>query len=268
MKKFHRRSRRLKSHDYAGAYRYFLTITTRNRLPLFGEIIDGNVELNEFGKIADKEWRRTLDLRPEVHFGEYIIMPDHVHMIIGLKETSDQPELDQTERERRAGAVAGNHLTKVKSLSTIIRGYKGTVTRQVLAIAKATIKRVSEKGAWQASSYDDRLSRIEISLARQIDGEKTIWTRNYYEHIIRSDRAYENIEQYIRDNPLQAQRALLIKGVCDAPQLEGDAPQRDRDIHISKGGSHPPLSERSDAGLASSTSRTHAMRPNEKQKEI
>ncbi len=83
------------------------------------------------------EWRRTLDLRPEVHFGEYIIMPDHVHMIIGLKEASDQPKLDDAERERRAGAVAGKHMAKVKSLSTIIRGYKGTVTQQVLAMATA-----------------------------------------------------------------------------------------------------------------------------------
>ncbi len=132
------------------------------------------------------------------------------------------------------------------------------------------IKGISEKGAceapqrdrafgkdaWQASSYGD-LSPTEISLARQLESEKTIWTRNYYEHIIRNDRAYRNIEQYIKNNPLQAQRAL-IEGACDAPQ---------RDLDTSKGGSQPLQSQLSDAGLASTTSRTHAMRPNVKQKE-
>ena len=55
--KHHRRSIRLKNHSYAQPGGYFITIVTYQRECLFGEIVNENMQLNEFGRIADVSWR-------------------------------------------------------------------------------------------------------------------------------------------------------------------------------------------------------------------
>lgn len=179
--------------------------------------------------IAQNEWLKTVELREEIILGEHVVMQDHMHMVLNIAVEEPQVQWTDEERERRAGAVAGKHLTKTKSVSTIIRGFKGAVTRQVLemaesirrdasqasssvkgacdapqlgrnvSIASSSAQGISEDGACDAPQ---RASPKEINLSHQLAGEKTIWVRNYYDHIIRSDRVYKNIEQYIRDNPI------------------------------------------------------------------
>ncbi len=82
--RYHRRSIRLKEYDYSQAGAYFMTICTQGRECLFGDIINGEMRLNDAGHFIKK----CLDDIP-VHFAhaeldEYIIMPNHVHGIIVL----------------------------------------------------------------------------------------------------------------------------------------------------------------------------------------
>jgi REP element-mobilizing transposase RayT len=44
------------------------------------------VDLNEFGKIVDAEWKNLTIKYPNVNIGEYIIMPNHFHGIIEITE--------------------------------------------------------------------------------------------------------------------------------------------------------------------------------------
>ena len=57
--KHHRRSIRLKGYDYSSAGAYFITLCTFQRQSLFGQIIDGAVQLNEIGKIVAEEWMQS-----------------------------------------------------------------------------------------------------------------------------------------------------------------------------------------------------------------
>ena len=190
MKQHHRKSIRLKGHDYTSVGRYFVTIVIRNRLHLFGKVIDGNMVLNKFGEIAAKEWLNTLKLRDNVSLGAFMIMPDHIHFVIHIEEQSIQKEYTAEELERRAGAVAGKHMNKPGSLGSIVRGYKGAVTRQVLSI-------ISENQNKETALMDNELADIH----NQLRTEKTIWIRNYNEAIIRTQRHYDNVTRYINDNP-------------------------------------------------------------------
>src|SRR2546426_8238713 len=70
-----RRSIRLKGYDYREAEDYFVTICARNRECLFGEITEGELRLNDRGKIVQKEWVRTAVLRPYVELDSFIVMP-------------------------------------------------------------------------------------------------------------------------------------------------------------------------------------------------
>lgn len=55
----HRRSIRLKGHDYTQPGAYFITIVTYQRRHLFGEAVNGEMRLNEPGQIAHAEWFKT-----------------------------------------------------------------------------------------------------------------------------------------------------------------------------------------------------------------
>ena len=55
----HRRSIRLPHYDYTAAGAYFVTICTYGRECLFGEIVEGEMRLNDFGVIVREEWEKT-----------------------------------------------------------------------------------------------------------------------------------------------------------------------------------------------------------------
>ena len=81
-----RRSVRLKEFDYSKAGAYFVTICTKDRECLFGEIIDEKVRLTQGGRIADEGWRNIPEHYPHVVLDEYVIMPNHVHGVIFISD--------------------------------------------------------------------------------------------------------------------------------------------------------------------------------------
>jgi putative transposase len=81
----HRKSIRLKGYDYARAGLYFITICCHERERLFGEVVNGRMELNAAGKTADECWKEIPAHFPHVILHEHIIMPNHVHGIIELQ---------------------------------------------------------------------------------------------------------------------------------------------------------------------------------------
>lgn len=81
-----RRSLRLKEYDYSLAGAYFITIVTQNRSSLFGNIIDGEMHLNDAGKMIDTTWYEIPSFYPGVEVDAFQIMPNHVHGIIILSE--------------------------------------------------------------------------------------------------------------------------------------------------------------------------------------
>ena len=87
----HRGSIRLKGYDYSQAGLYFITICTQNRKCIFGKIIDNAKGtmiciLNEYGRIAEREWIKTLQMRPNIHLDVFVIMPNHIHGIIKINK--------------------------------------------------------------------------------------------------------------------------------------------------------------------------------------
>ena len=73
----HRRSIRLKGYDYAGGGVYFVTVCTRNTECVFGEVTDGEMWLNAYGKVVEEEWLRTAQVRAYVELDRYVVMPNH-----------------------------------------------------------------------------------------------------------------------------------------------------------------------------------------------
>lgn len=160
----HRRSIRLQGYDYSKAGLYFITLCCHNRRCIFGKIVvakddpSTKMKLNDGGIIADRCWVEIPNHFPNAILHEYVIMPNHVHGIIELKNVGAE-----NLQPRR------NEFQKMipRSIASIVKGFKIGVTK------------------WFRNNTDIH----------------TVWQRNYYEHIIRDDRAYRNISKYIANNP-------------------------------------------------------------------
>ncbi len=143
--KHHRKSIRLQGYDYSQAGAYYVTIVTYQRDCLFGEVVHGEMVLNEYGKIADECWRAIPAHFPFVELGAYVVIPNHVHGVIVI---IDDDRVDAKASARR-GAIYRAPTTTEKfgkpvkgSLPTIIRTYKAAVTRRLEREMNAT-------GIWQ-----------------------------------------------------------------------------------------------------------------------
>ena len=210
-----RRSIRLKNYDYSQKGSYFITIVTQNRKHLFGKIEDGKMILSSVGKIVEDEWMNTIQLRPNVVLGEFIIMPDHMHMIVTI--------ITQIEKKENEEWIHSNPKSPSHTIGAIIRGFKGASTKKInLFLNSSEESREGELlfasrtgellfapkkiNLFLNSSRESREGELPFAPSSESQSAPSfapikIFQRNYYEHIIRNQRDYHRIEKYIIDNP-------------------------------------------------------------------
>ena len=83
-----RRSSRLRGYDYSSAGAYFVTICTKQRECLFREIVDGIMRPREAGKVFQLVWDTLPRHYANVDLDIFVIMPNHIHGIIVMTDTS------------------------------------------------------------------------------------------------------------------------------------------------------------------------------------
>ena len=88
-RKHHRRSIRLKGYDYAQPGAYFVTICVRERRCLLGQVKGGRVVLSDVGGIAHGFWSHVPMHFLNVSVDTFIVMPNHVHVIIVIHDALD-----------------------------------------------------------------------------------------------------------------------------------------------------------------------------------
>jgi REP element-mobilizing transposase RayT len=116
----HRHSIRLKDYDYSRSGAYFLTLCTWRRECLLGDIADGEMLLNDMGRIVLEAWERLGTRYEHVHLGEWIIMPNHLHGIIVI---------DDYRRDSKGGSRTAP--TGRKPLGQLIGAFKTVSTKEV-----------------------------------------------------------------------------------------------------------------------------------------
>ena len=107
-KKHHRRSIRLSRYDYSRSGYYFVTICCHRRQYLFGEIIDGVMQLNQYGEIVAETYRWLSRRYPYLMLDEWIIMPNHFHGIMILTDESRRGVSQNAPTTRNAPATRNN----------------------------------------------------------------------------------------------------------------------------------------------------------------
>ena len=182
--KHHRRSIRLPVWDYRQAGAYFVTLVTYDRGTLFGQVVNGEMVLSPFGRVAATMWQRLPSHFSCVRLDEFVVMPNHLHGIIWLVNASGgRGEASSTETRQSESSMPGEgegqcaairrmpHPCKMQpgSLGAIMGNFKSVATRRI-----------------------NRMRHTPNAL---------VWQRNYYERIIRNERELDAIRRYILDNP-------------------------------------------------------------------
>jgi putative transposase len=123
-----RKLNKLPSYDYAQKGAFFITICVHNREKVFGKIFNGEMILNEYGKVVEMQWQILFEQYKCLEIDEYVIIPDRFHAIL---------------------RVVGNE--PVKPLSKIISVFKTTSSKLIHQLGNANFQ-------WQKSYLDEIIS--------------------------------------------------------------------------------------------------------------
>ena len=153
---------RLQGYDYSSEGAYFLTICVQDRQPLFGAIQDSDMVLNEFGRHVLSVWRDLSNRYPGVLVDDFVVMPDHVHGMVVID------------------AIGSDPVGRIQRESDMSHRRRMTISRLVGRFKMNTAKWINEQ--------------------RNTRG-RSVWQRNYHDHIVRNDDELERIRAYIAQNP-------------------------------------------------------------------
>lgn len=168
----HRRSIRLQGYDYSKEGAYFVTVVAYRRECLFGEVVDGEMVLNDFGRVVEKWWHQIPVHFSNVETWTFVIMPNHIHGIIVITDAG------------RGAVSAPDNENKIE--------HKGEMTSPLRA-RKPTLGQIVAYFKYQSTKEMNGL-----------DNPGTItkfWQRNYYDRVIRDEREMDRVHRYIESNP-------------------------------------------------------------------
>lgn len=197
---FHRRSIRLKGYDYTQPGAYFITLCTAGRELLFGEIIDGAMNLYRLGLIVQKAWLELPRHYPNVVLDAMVIMPNHVHAVILLVEDACTGTIDRG-KDRIAQLAKGASDVGCRIPGSQPDPGEPEATKEGDETRPFSAQTPNKRDALpEIVRAFKTYSAKRINAVRRTPGQP-VWQRNYYEHIVRNDEEWENIRLYVNNNP-------------------------------------------------------------------
>ena len=145
-----RKPNRLRGYDYSQCGAYFITVCAKDRHELFGSIslVGADTirpQLSDIGMIVENAVLRIPQIYNNVTIDCYVIMPNHVHIIIFIANNDN-----------------GGRMISAPTLPKIIGYFKQNVSR--------------------TAGFSP-------------------WQKSFHDHIIRNDKDYIHIAEYIENNP-------------------------------------------------------------------
>ena len=149
-----RKHPRLNHYYYSAAGAYFITICTHNRRCLLSRIVGrglapAEIQYTPYGEIAQEQMLLLEKRYPSLTIDRFVIMPNHIHAILLLKET------------------AGD--SQCPTITDIVCAYKSLTTRA----------------------------------CKKVQPIEKLFQTSFYEHVIRGREDYDEIAEYIENNPKQ-----------------------------------------------------------------
>ncbi|MBU1290639.1 transposase [bacterium] len=166
-KKYNRRSIRLQRYDYSLPGAYFITICIHKQKML--------LKIKDVQMMIRSVWSSLPDRFLSLKLDEFVIMPNHIHAILCINTVG----ADLVSARNKADLVfARNKTTPISAptISRIVQAFKSITTYKYILGVK--------ENNWPLFG-------------------KRLWQRNYYDHIIRSEKSLNYIREYIFNNPIR-----------------------------------------------------------------
>ena len=129
---------------------------------MFGRVENGEMWLTDIGHVVGESWEWLASRYYYVELDEWVIMPNHLHGILRIAD-------DRRGGSRTAPTCANPRETVRKPLGSLIGAFKTVSTKK-------------------------------INQMRNTPGN-SVWQRNYYQHVVRSESSLNEIRNYIMTNP-------------------------------------------------------------------
>ncbi|MBU0763378.1 MAG: transposase [Bacteroidetes bacterium] len=220
--KYRSESHRLPGWDYSSEGWYFLTWVVQDREHLFGEICDDEMVLNQYGLIVKKEILRTVEIRTGFILDEWIIMPNHVHILAGIINDNENNAFHGSQNDSGENhfidETYGTVETHGNDETHVIDETHGIVDTHSCAYLRNNhaFQNIRTFNIGKINKQKPEFVRLPRSISSFVAGTKStittqinqlrntpyqrVWLRNYNDHIVRDENEFYRIRNYIRNN--------------------------------------------------------------------
>lgn len=137
------------------------------------------MNLNQFGQIVEDEIQKSIEIRKNWIFHEWVVMPNHVHMLIEIELNDNNTVNTHSRAYQNQNEIHNNTIHDGESLQQL-RRMPNSISSFIGIFKTVVTKQINE--------------------LRNTKGER-IWQRNYHDHIVRNYQSFEKIGNYIEQNP-------------------------------------------------------------------
>lgn len=206
--KFKITSNRFKHWDYSSEAVYFITIVTKERQCIFGSVEDGKMILNENGMIVENELLKSIKIRKNWFFHNWVVMPNHIHLLIEIQDVSNtkKSETQIVDTNTNVMQIVETHSSaSTSSISTTIdsKNLQTLSTNFAETHSCAPLRKNGDELNFSRKSHSisSFVAIFKSITTKQINGQESIWQKNYHDHIVRNYKRFETIYNYIKNNP-------------------------------------------------------------------
>jgi REP element-mobilizing transposase RayT len=158
----------------------------KDRRSILAKIVSETSKMNSLGKLVWEVWNGLPGHYPNVELDEFIVMPNHVHGIVWIKEQNTASKLVEP-------VGAGLSLPSSEAKGPAQPPREGL---------RPSPKRSHDHGLTEIVRSFKSFSSREVNKYLQ-PGNTFSRQRGYYEHVVRDEDDLYNIRSYIRNNPLK-----------------------------------------------------------------
>ncbi len=155
--------------DYPQAETYFITVCTHERECLFGEVVDGQMKLNDVGLLVAEEWQKCFDACSDMDLHHWVIMPNHIHGIVATADPETEESSDPSNIESDPSRLSSGDYESSHFLRTWINSFKEVAASRINSLRKLP--------------------------------HQPLWQQEFDTHCIPHRFAFHTYHQYINTNP-------------------------------------------------------------------
>jgi len=208
--------------DYSAPAHYFITICISKRKHILGNVVNHQMILSEYGEIVKTEIIKIQEYHKRIIMDEWVIMPNHIHFIISLgdyyydngipligDDDGNGDDDDDNDDVVKIHEFSLPPTTSSSTLSSIPPTTSSSIptTSSSIPTTSPTIDDIKQYRKQRRKMLIPKiLGKFKQQTSKQINilgnapGRKN-WQRDYYDHIIRNEKSYQNIKNYIINNP-------------------------------------------------------------------